>query len=200
MSQQAKTEVHIVPDIETFGLATTSVVGSIGLVAFTVQGGEVGSLFILPDMGEQQEFGRTKDRATCEWWNHPDRAEARTQFDGEALSVTLSCNLIRTFVQRFETKSTTVAGIWGFGADFDNAVLQDLCRMHPGMAAPWNYKLNRCGRTLAALYPDVPKPPNKGIHHHALDDARWEAQWFRSIMMYRNGANNTLKEVLGSLT
>lgn len=195
MSQQPKTEVHIVPDIETLGLATTSVVASIGLVAFTVQGGEVGSLMILPDMDEQKEFGRTQDRATCEWWNHPDRAEAKLQFEGLTNSIASTCDLIRSFVGRFETKPTTVAGVWGFGADFDNATLQDLCRMHPDIAPPWNYKLNRCGRTLAALYPVVPKPQNKGVHHHALDDARWEAAWFRAIMMYRNGVNNTARRV-----
>lgn len=187
--KQEKTEVHIVPDIETLALTHDAVVMSIGLVAFTLVGGEVGSTFILPDQDEQRQFGRRVDPDTAQWWNGADKEGARRQFEGPLSSIMMTHSLIRTFINRFETRMTTVAGVWGFGSDFDNATLFSLCATHTKSdkgAAPWPYKKNRCGRTLTAMYPNVPRPENRGVHHNALDDARWQAEWFRRCMFEHN--------------
>jgi hypothetical protein len=74
-----------------------------------------------------------------------------------------------------------LAGVWGFGADFDIAILQSLFRDY-GIPPPWPYKLNRCGRTVTALCPQR-RPPRNGMSHNALDDAIYQAHTIRDSLI-----------------
>lgn len=181
-----KTNVHVSIDIETLGLTPGSVVLSVGLVAFTLQGAEVGSLFFLPSVDEQKHYGRHIDPGTAKWWNEPAQAQAKQQFDGPQVGVGEANGMVKAFMERFNTPVSALDSVWGFGADFDNAILGDLLTVHTNRRLPWHYRKNRCGRTLTGMYPDVAKPASQGQHHHALDDARWQAEWFRRCLIEHN--------------
>lgn len=68
--------------------------------------------------------------------------------------------------------------VWGNGADFDNAILQN---RYGRFGIPcWDHRQNRCYRTLRQLYSSVPKQPPK-IPHHALEDAISQARHAMNI-------------------
>lgn len=175
-----KRVVHVAVDIETLGKTPSSVVLSVGLAAFTVQGGIVSTWYAVLNREHQEAAGRKVDPDTLEWWaKQPIEAKA-VLYEADEVSVPLGHHLsaIRRFINRFEEPPYELGGVWGFGSDFDNATLQDL----NGTREPlWDYRKNRCGRTLVAIT-KTPRPPSVGVQHHALDDARFQANWFRAAL------------------
>lgn len=183
-SEMNKTEVHIAVDIETLDIRPAAVVVSVGLAAFTVQGGFVGTYFSVLDINVQQYDGRTSSVGTMEWW--AKQSEAVKQQYVDAMSPVAPhpravMDAIRAFVNRFETSGTTVAGVYGYGSDFDNATLIDLNAQLHGEPL-WQYKKNRCGRTIMAMFPDC-KAKGTSNQHNALEDAVWLAVSLRQALL-----------------
>jgi hypothetical protein len=71
-------------------------------------------------------------------------------------------------------------GVWGNGADFDCAIMQSLYRTY-GIRSPFSYSKHRCFRTLKNLS-IIPAPERVGVHHNALDDAMFQAEWLMKII------------------
>jgi len=69
--------------------------------------------------------------------------------------------------------------IWGNGAGFDQPILAAAYRA-VGIPLPWEFRNERCYRTLKALAPDV-KIRRTGTHHNALDDAVSQADHLKCI-------------------
>lgn len=171
--------VHISMDIETLDLRPSGVILSIGLAAFTVPGGIVGSFYTRLNREEQEAKGRTVDRATQVWWESQSD-DAKEALRGTDEPVDRSLMMVESFFSRFTGGAHEIAGVWGFGSDFDNAFVQDIFRQW-GRSVPWPHKKNRCGRTLVGMTAPE-KPLNIGTHHNALDDAMWQAEYFRRGM------------------
>lgn len=173
---------HVAIDIETMGLTTDSLVVSVGMVAFN--GHTILSRLYTP-INYQDQASRLVDARTVEWWSNQPAAVQEALFMSKsafAPTVKRTHQMIEKFIEL-----TKPAGVWGFGADFDNATMNHLFRSK-GMDLPWSYRANRCGRTLKALFPEAAQPSSKGIHHNALADAEWLAE---SIMLINNFIINT---------
>lgn len=181
MIKNNKTPVHVSIDLETLDKRPSAVVVSIGLAAFTVAGGEVATYYTTVKRSPQEERGRTVDPGTEEWWSRQS-SEVREALDqSKAIGPYEALNHVTSFVQRFQNNFYYVAGVWGFGSDFDNAILIDMFGDFE-MPVPWDYRANRCGRTLVREL-GTPKPKAVGVHHNAADDAVWQARWFRQALM-----------------
>lgn len=64
--------------------------------------------------------------------------------------------------------------VWGNGAAYDNVLLRGAYqRLY--MPLPWEWRNDRCFRTLRKALPHVEAPTREGTAHHALDDARHQA-------------------------
>lgn len=172
--------VHISIDLESLDKRPSGVVLSVGLAAFTVPGGLVGSYYAELNQGDQRQRGRTIDRGTIAWWNSQPPEAAKILTGLNSIDTQTALDGASAFIGRFQGGHYAVAGVWGYGSDFDNAMLQDLYRDF-GNPVPWSYKLNRCGRTITQLAKStgMEKPPNNGVHHNALDDAIWQAEYIR---------------------
>lgn len=175
-----KIPVHVSVDLETLDLHASAVVASIGLAAFTVAGGIVATSYSTLKHDSQLNAGRTKDPGTMVWWGNqpPEVQEALDQ--AKAIPATQALQHVTSFFHRFQNNQHYVAGVWGFGSDFDNAILISLFADFQ-IELPWDYRVNRCGRTLVREL-GTPAPPEKGTHHNAVDDAVWQAQWFRRAL------------------
>lgn len=176
--------IHISIDLETLDTKPSALVLSCGLVAFNPYTGEILDRDYTRFVGldEQVARGRTISAATVQWWAAQSDEARRVLTDSDEFGNDAAFGLarIRDF---FRKHADALDGVWGNGADFDNAILGSLFESF-GQQRPWNYGLNRCLRTLKnlALPKTFVKPARVGTHHHALDDAEYQANYVSAIV------------------
>lgn len=175
--------VHVATDIETMSLRPNAIVVSAGLVAFTAQGGLVRQGAFTFNAQQQASMGRDIMESTTKWWEEqpPEVAEQLVRAHDCRTPVADTLRHIRDWFGAFNRGHYRLAGVWGYGSDFDNVILQGLA--FDAKAEPlWHYRANRCGRTLLSFFPEV-KIPQVGNKHNALDDARWLAESVRACLI-----------------
>lgn len=162
----------VMVDLETLGNRPGSVIVAIGAVKFDPDGQEDQAMpeFYARVTAEScVEAGLTMDPGTVRWWMRQAH-EARMEVADESLP---RVDLVPA-LEDFAGWAFPNAGIWGNGADFDNALLAAAYQA-VGMSVPWPHWKSRCYRTVKALAPKV-KMERTGTHHNALDDARDQAR------------------------
>jgi len=170
---------HVMIDLETFGTRSQSVIVSIGAVAFDPYSFTLGYEFHEAiDLKSAVAHGLKIDPSTVIWWleqSDAARAALISKVKGASSFVT-TLGAFRGFLQRvsFDVK------VWGNGADFDLALLQDVYESI-GSEKPWKYNASRCYRTLLAEFgrpKDVVAPI---LAHDALSDAIAQAKTAQNI-------------------
>jgi inhibitor of KinA sporulation pathway (predicted exonuclease) len=78
------------------------------------------------------------------------------------------------------------AGIWGNGAAFDNTIL---AAWFKHFNLPWDFRKDRCYRTVKNMFPGVPYQ-FVGTKHNALADATNQAE---HLIQIAKGSNIVLK-------
>lgn len=173
---------QIVLDIETMGIQSDAAIVAIAAVAFTILDGEFNLLDDFDetvDLKSAVQAGGTIDPDAVMWWiEQPE--EVRSQLLNGTDSIKSVLARFSGFIFNNYTKST--AEVWGNGVDFDNVILASAYRRSE-IPVPWNFRQNRCFRTLKNLYSQVPEPVFIGTKHTALDDARHEALWLKNILV-----------------
>lgn len=174
--------MHVSVDIETLDTKASAVIVSIGAICFDPN--KEGPIFPSDTMYEvlhlepQIAAGRTISADTLKWWMK-QAPEARRVFDEHAVAPT-------TALRNFSAFCANAEGVWGNGSDFDNAILKDACETFD--SSGWAYYTNRCFRTMKNLKMprEFVKPERKGVHHNALDDAIYQAQYLQAIVKALN--------------
>ena len=160
---------HAMLDLETLDLSSTAVVVHVGVVIFNAEGIER-EVECFPGLQWQIDAGRTINPGTLAWWMKQSEP-VRGLIDGRAGN---SANDVDAFFAW--TRDESIAGVWGNGADFDNATIIHLAAQNR-WRPPWNYRANRCFRTIRNIKGADELDVNfKGVEHNALDDARYQAE------------------------
>lgn len=175
---------HIMLDLETLGTGPGCTVLSIGAVAFTIDG--CGSQFYkVVDRQSCRDAGLTEDPSTLQWWGKPSEEARRVLAEASSGPEMLGrvagmgkrgvplWRALDAFADFVDSCGGGVVQVWGNGADFDNAIL-GFCYRAAGRPLPWQFRNNRCYRTLRALTGNR-KVHRHGTHHNALDDANTQA-------------------------
>ncbi len=158
-------------DLETFGTAPGSVIPSIGAVEFDRE--KVLREFYLRICPQScVAVGMTMDPSTIVWWLGQSE-EARMELC-KAPTHDIP-NALIDFSDWAQCTGTEVIEVWGNGASFDNSLMAAAYRLC-GLELPWKFYNDRCYRTVKALHPDLPLQKRSGTYHHALDDARTQAE------------------------
>lgn len=169
-------------DLETLGTGPGCIVLSIGAVAFGPKDKSLGPTFYqVFNTQNQSNFGLYEDAGTVQWWEEQSDEAREVVEQARHGGELLRDGLLRFngWVSQFSKPKLCV---WGNGADFDNAIIQDLYR-RAGIKQPWNFWNNRCFRTLSGEFGDLyPKPFRNGTYHNALDDAKFQAEWANKIL------------------
>lgn len=160
--------MHIMVDLETLDTVSTTVVLSIGAVAFDSTGVR-DCFYSVLNIQEQMDKGRTISASTLTWWMKQDLSVR-----GQALKSPVP---VYSALEGLLAFMGEPSGIWGNGSDFDNAILGHMFQQY---GLRWPYRLNRCYRTLRNMYPT--DEPEKVNAHNALADARWQAEHLIMIM------------------
>jgi len=159
--------MDIMLDLETLDTAPTAAIIAIGAVAFT-ESEFMGEFYAPVDVSSALQFG-TVSGDTLKWWAQKPDAARSVIWDKDALPLFIALQEFAAWLCTFENLS-----VWGNGAAFDNAIIAHAYRKI-GVPLPWDFRRDRCYRTLCALHPGA-TVERTGVHHNALDDAKHQAR------------------------
>jgi len=175
-------DVNIMLDLETLSTERNAVVVSIGAVVFHPRAQTLGLQFyaICGDLNVQQYHGRHISAETFKWWcqqSDAARQVFRDPLEHEPPNSTTD-DVLADFSLFYQSAGDNheKAYLWGNGADFDNEILRSLYESF-GHKAPWDFRLNRCFRTLKGIFDYISPPVGTVIAHNALHDATFQARY-----------------------
>jgi hypothetical protein len=169
MAGEQKPPVHLMLDLETLGTAPGCALLSIGAVIFDPVGRTLGAEFYANiEPITCAEAGLWTDSKTVEWWESQS-PEARAGLEQNRQALHLSLALFGDFYV-----DSGATHLWCHGPNFDEPILGAAYRASH-MAVPWKYNAARCTRTIYELA-GVGLDRATGVHHHALDDAKAQAE------------------------
>lgn len=165
---------HIMIDIETMGSQSHSAIISIGAVRFDLETGAIGERFYVNvDLQSCLDAGLLINSDTLMWWlNQNEEARKKITEKGVALSVALLS--LASFID-------DDSEVWGNSARFDLGILSDAYNKL-NFQIPWNFRKERCVRTLVAFAPEIKEAEvNIGVAHDALADCIFQISYCSKI-------------------
>lgn len=170
---------NVMLDLETLGTSPGCVILSIGAVFFDKTG--LGQEFYQTiDVQSSIDAGLTMSGGTFKWWMGQQGAARKALFEDTVQVRVALAHFSHWLAEHCDTKTVKV---WGNGSDFDNPILEAAYEK-VGMETPWNFWNNRCYRTVCDVLNDRQRK-QEGVHHHALDDAKSQAQHLRGLLTLR---------------
>lgn len=168
----------VVVDLETLGLKTYSPLLTIGACAIDLESGDERHFerHILLDAEDVLQA----DPQTLLWWLAQSDAARMAIVNGQKTAVTFA-EALQQFGDWLNALPTAAWTIWGNNAEFDLGKLKYQASK-PDASVPWNYRQERCYRTLNSLYGHVITQAEDArcatalTKHVALDDAIYEAR------------------------
>lgn len=157
-----KNPIEVMIDLETLSARSNAAIISIGAIKFDNEGLH-DRLHMNICFNDANLPGFHIDGKAVGFWfkaSQPAR-DALSPFNG--MSLRRALQKLADFV-KYET-----GGIWGNGSDFDNVILTNAYDSL-NMEMPWQYKRNRCYRTIRELCPEV-EFQRIGEAHNCMDDA-----------------------------
>lgn len=170
---------HLMIDIETLGMAPRGVILQIGACWFDPASQKVDTPFTVNVDPHQPD--REIDASTVEWWMKQDRRtwEAMRR---ERKTIWVALRMLTAEFNPWRD----FTGVWTNAPLFDFAILRDAFQQS-SFPVPWNHRQERCSRTLlwlAGQRPGLVLPLRKGTHHHAGDDAYYQAQCVNAMWQH----------------
>lgn len=183
-------------DIETLGTRVDSQILSVGMVLFDIDKGVIadknsgGSFYQRIDLGEDQEVKATW--GTIKFWMNQAKKDPdlhlRSNDGGNVNNLRTILHMITDFYKQNEP-----IRVWANGTKFDLAMLEYQFNQH-NIPVPWAYNADRCMRTLKELAGDINIKQGDLVHHNALDDAIWQANYI-SAAFYRQNLNKEASKI-----
>lgn len=184
--------MHIMLDLETWGVTPGSDLRSIGAVVFdpTINYvSEVRQFYAATDNpiigianysgAPVYQYSLTRDPETVKWWNDQSQ-EAQAAF-ANPVELQKTCEHFSSWFNRITFRVSaklTDVRLWCKGPHFDIAILEAVYRA-VSLPVPWHYRSPRDMRTvadLAGITKDEEKTLFTGTPHNALDDAISQAK------------------------
>lgn len=178
----------VMVDLETLGTRPGSIILSIGSVAFDRAKDPLDwpEFYSVISIASSRKFGLTSDESTSAWWSRQSLEARRVLDEADDPSAPTLPDVLKNF-GKFLMRQGDIRAcrLWGNGSDFDNVLLVSAFQAAMLGKPPWNYYNHRCYRTLKNLFPQyalsesarnaVQVEQHSGVHHNALDDARFQA-------------------------
>ena len=172
--------LHAMIDLETLGTAADAVILSVGAVLFDPYKDDVVSEFYSTGIDIDQH-DRKIDDGTLRWWFKQGDA-ARAQHIVERVMLYDVMTDLRSFLKPVD------GGVWGNGADFDNAILNHAWRSTCSRSDTlYPYWQTRCFRTFVNLFDPTKKYRPQSNDHNALNDCLNQVKWMQRIVANEEG-------------
>lgn len=178
-----KTFGHLMLDIETMGNESFSSILSIGALEFDIETGETGKEFYINiDLQSCMDLGLIVNASTIMWWLEQNDRARKDLTDRNALS-------IQEALLEFSKFCNKDYQIWGNSARFDCGILQNAYNK-AGIPIPWDFRKERCVRTLVSLKPEIKKEfQQEGTAHNALSDCYYQVGYCSATWMSLRESN-----------
>lgn len=171
---------HLMLDIETMSTQNSAAMLQIAAVEFDILTGETGKEFnVNVNLQSCLDCGLTMEASTVMWWMQQSD-EAR-----KSLIKTNPLHLKDALIE-FSKFCTKEYEVWGNSARFDCGILQNAYNVC-GMEIPWDFRKERCVRTLLSFNPSAKKEtPFVGNPHNAIDDCKHQIAYCSAIWAKMN--------------
>jgi len=166
-------KTNIMIDIETLSVNSNALILSIGACEFSKTIGIGDTFYKTINMESSLRHGFKIDGKTIEWWLKQTNEAKKDLFDSNSFTIKQVLIYFSDWLNCYNDVKNI--NIWGNGSDFDNAILKNAYE-RMDISIPWDYRNNRCFRTLKSLFPNIEKPKTNN-HHNALGDAMWQAKY-----------------------
>jgi len=161
-------------DIETLGPGPGSVIASLALVPFNLNGKPLVShdpLLLNYNIGEQLALGYAIDQNTIEWWMKNEHRARMDAFAGSTYfetGVLYLANYMRSITEQFATYR-----LWATSAKLDYGCISYTWAKQ-GVPYPFDHRSEHCARTVRnltkMLIPNYKLDADKGRNHDAFQD------------------------------
>lgn len=176
---EIKKQVHVMIDLETLGLQSNATVLSIGAVCFNSEVGVTDEFYAEID---PTTYPGVVDFGTLKFWFKEVEQGSKVPINGTD-SLNLVLMKLDEWFHKISGGYSAEIVLWANGTDFD---IPKLYHMYAAILKDpqWKYSNVRDARTLYKLFGAIYgiKPPENTKKHHALEDARWQANWLISIL------------------
>jgi len=171
---------HLMLDIETMANESYSSIVSIGAVEFDIETGKTGrEFYVNVDLQSCIDLGLIINGATIEWWMKQND-QARKDFT-EQIGLPIQKALLD-----FGEFCNKRYQIWGNSSRFDCGILQNAYNK-AGLQIPWDYRKERCVRTLVSFAPDIKANfKNNGTAHNAVADCKFQIGYCSETWRFLN--------------
>jgi hypothetical protein len=187
---------HLMLDIETMGNESFSAIVSIGALEFDIETGETGKEFYVNvDLQSSMDLGLIVNASSIMWWLNQNNLAREALTEGTVLP-------IQDALSEFSQFCNKEYQIWGNSARFDCGILQNAYNK-AGIPIPWDYRKERCVRTLVSFNPEIKnKYPHIGTVHNAISDCYYQvgycsATWLSLINGEKMSYIETIDKDLG---
>ena len=179
---------HYSIDLETLANRLDSAILSIGVVQFDPSTGKLGAEFYKEIEIDSAIRSGHVNGSTLAWWMQQGE-KARRIFSPNPAKVSLATALdnLATWLR----SQPAPPKVWGNGSSFDITILEHgYLKGGVGLAVPWHFTNIRDMRTIVdvAGLDNGEWPTRVGVHHNALDDARYQAQVISACWQKLRGA------------
>ena len=173
--------MKVMLDLETMGTNSNAAIIAIGAVSFDEN--NVGSKFYTEvNLQSAIDCGGVVDGSTVIWWlKQSDEARKAFENNDGAPHILGAMEDFRRWY-----KEVNGCEVWGNGATMDNVILGNAYKRE-NLPIPWNYKNDKCYRTVKGMYKHI-KLERVGTYHNAVDDA--ESQALHLIAMLKSVQTN----------
>ena len=165
--EEPKEFKHLMLDIETLGTESNSAILSIAAVEFDLVSGKTGETFYEKvDLQSCLDAGLKVNGSTLSWWANQTPEALKEVFSDEGRSLKNVLSDLKEFCKDKDYH------VWGNSARFDCGIVTDAFRA-TGVSntPPWDFRKERCLRTLVSFAPEVKQEHTfEGVLHNALDD------------------------------
>lgn len=166
---------HLMLDIETMGNESFSSIISIGALEFDINTGETGKEFYVNvDLQSCIDLGLIINASTVMWWMQQNEQARKDLIEKTALPISKA-------LLEFSNFCTNDYEVWGNSARFDCGILQNAYNK-AGIPIPWDFRKERCVRTLVSFNPDIKKNfQSIGTAHNAISDCYFQVGYCSAI-------------------
>lgn len=172
-------EVNIMLDLETLGTKPGCKILTLSSCTFSTTSNKgVSSFFDIAIRMDTQDLLKAEP-ATVDWWANQSEIARKAAFENvNAIVLTKALGRFSDWIA--ELQCTPV--IWSKGATFDAPILAHAYEVY-GLDVPWNFRNERCYRTLEAEFKHlVTTPPDfNGTKHTSFADAVYQAKYAQAI-------------------
>lgn len=172
---------NLMIDLETLSTDTSAAILSIGACIFDPATRVIEPCEFYEELGLSaalSQAGRSADSDTLLWWMNRG-PEAKKVLSAEPRHLSPVLDMLSKYVLRSSPEA-----VWSNGSNFDIAILEHAFSQ-AGIRVPWHFRDIRDVRTIVSLGRAIGADKNDiefvGTPHHALHDARYQADYVSYI-------------------